>query len=100
MEEKTTITSISDLFLANELEVTQIAKKSAGQLFKEEYGHSKRMIRNMKKAGCDTMEQYKLKLKKRKRNEQTVQNIKKRQSHNARIHKDPKPKFVNKTKNN
>lgn len=43
---------------AVETEVVVVPEKSKGQLFKEKYGYSKTMKRNMLKNKCSSIEEY------------------------------------------
>jgi hypothetical protein len=49
-----------------------VPEKSKGQLFKEKYGYSKTLKRNMKKKGCATPEEYRANYTKRRAKEAQI----------------------------
>jgi hypothetical protein len=76
--------ALSDLFIAGELPIEQ-PKISKGQAFKDKFGHSKRFIRNMKRAGVETPAVYRTLIKNRKRRERLHKRIKYTQTRAQRV---------------
>ena len=62
--------------IVEEVVKSVVPEKSKGQLFKEKYGYSKTLSRNMKKKGCTTPQEYRANYKTRRAAEAVVKRAK------------------------
>lgn len=84
--------AFSDLFMANETQEIKPPPLPHNQQFKKSHGVSKRMLINMRKSGCKTIEEYRDYVKRRKRRERLHQKIKHNEVRAGRS-STPKPRI-------